>query len=103
VQSFEDLRWRMTRGALDAQDLTLEVAGEDGRPSRQMVLPLSRIEAKDADPQMFRKIGVLAPLTRSEIGEVMAGSARNARACAMAIWCVPSEARPSSTGSNCAR
>ncbi|KQW57472.1 RIP metalloprotease RseP [Variovorax sp. Root411] len=75
VQSFEDLRWRMTRGALDGHDLTLEVAGEGGRPARQLVLPLSRMEAKDADPQMFRKIGVLAPLTRPEIGEVMAGSA----------------------------
>jgi regulator of sigma E protease len=75
VQSFEDLRWRMTRGALDGQDLTLEIAGEGGRPERQVVLPLSRMQAKDADPQMFRKIGVLAPLTRPEIGEVMAGSA----------------------------
>ncbi|RQO45942.1 RIP metalloprotease RseP [Variovorax sp. KBW07] len=75
VQSFEDLRWRMTRGALDGHDLTLEVAGEGGRPSRQVLLPLSRIETRDADPQMFRKIGVLAPLTRPEIGEVMAGSA----------------------------
>ncbi|SDZ31657.1 site-2 protease. Metallo peptidase. MEROPS family M50B [Variovorax sp. YR752] len=75
VQSFEDLRWRMTRGALDGHDLTLEVAGEAGRPARQLVLPLSRMETKDADPQMFRKIGVVAPLTRPEIGEVMAGSA----------------------------
>ncbi len=75
VQSFEDLRWRMTRGALDGHDLTLEVAGQGGQPARTLVLPLSRIEAKDADAQMFRKIGVLAPLTRPEIGEVMAGSA----------------------------
>jgi len=75
VQSFEDLRWRMTQGALDSRDLTLEVDGEDGKPARQLVLPLSRMEAKDADPQMFRKIGVLAPLTRPEIGEVMAGGA----------------------------
>ncbi|MET3494874.1 RIP metalloprotease RseP [Variovorax boronicumulans] len=75
VQSFEDLRWRMTQGALNAHDLTLEVAGENGKPARQLVLPLSRMEAKDADPQMFRKIGLLAPLTRPEIGEVMAGSA----------------------------
>ncbi|MDQ0590873.1 RIP metalloprotease RseP [Variovorax paradoxus] len=75
VQSFEDLRWRMTRGALDGRDLTLEVAGEGGRPGRQVVLPLSLMEAKDADPQMFRKIGVIAPLTRPEIGQVMAGSA----------------------------
>jgi regulator of sigma E protease len=75
VQSFEDLRWRMTRGALGGRDLTLEIAGEGGRPGREVVLPLSRIEAKDADAQMFRKIGVIAPLTRAEIGEVVHGSA----------------------------
>ncbi len=65
----------MTRGALDGRDLTLEIAGEGARPARQIVLPLSRIEAKDADAQMFRKIGIVAPLTRPEIGEVMAGGA----------------------------
>ncbi|NDZ11380.1 RIP metalloprotease RseP [Variovorax sp. WS11] len=75
VQSFEDLRWRITRGALDGRDLTLEIAGEGGRPAREIVLPLSRIAAKDADAQMFRKIGLVAPLTRPEIGEVVAGGA----------------------------
>ncbi|WP_431276352.1 RIP metalloprotease RseP [Variovorax ureilyticus] len=75
VRSFEDLRWRITRGALDRRDLTLEIAGEGGRPARELVLPLSRVEAKDADAQMFRKIGVVAPLTRPEIGEVMPKSA----------------------------
>jgi regulator of sigma E protease len=75
VQSFEDLRWRMTRGALDGRDLTLEIAGEDGRSAREIVLPLSRVGAKDADAQMFRRIGVVAPLTRPEIGELMAGGA----------------------------
>ncbi|MGO4390894.1 RIP metalloprotease RseP [Variovorax sp. M-6] len=75
VQSFEDLRWRMTRGALDGRDLTLEIAGEGGRPARELVLPLSRVEAKDADAQMFRKIGVVTPMTRPEIGEVMPGGA----------------------------
>jgi regulator of sigma E protease len=75
VDSFEDLRWRMTRAALNRRDLTLEIAGEGGRPSRQLLLPLSRIEAKDADAQMFRKIGVIAPLTRPELGDVVAGSA----------------------------
>ncbi|MDR6855196.1 RIP metalloprotease RseP [Variovorax guangxiensis] len=75
VQSFEDLRWRITRGALDGRDLTIEVAGEGGGTAREIVLPLSRIAAKDADAQMFRKIGVVAPLTRPEIGEVVAGGA----------------------------
>ncbi|MDR6535466.1 RIP metalloprotease RseP [Variovorax soli] len=74
VQSFEDLRWRITRGALDGRDLTLEIAGEGGGPAREIALPLSRLGAKDADAQMFRKIGVVAPLTRAEIGEVVAGS-----------------------------
>jgi len=75
VQSFEDLRWRITRGALDGRDLTLEIAGGGERPSRQLVLPLSSVEAKDADAQMFRKIGIVAPLTSPRIGEVMAGGA----------------------------
>lgn len=75
VQSFEDLRWRITRGALDGRDLTLEIAGEGGRPAREVVLPLNRVGAKDADAQMFRRIGVVAPLTRPEIGELMVGGA----------------------------
>lgn len=73
VESFEDLRWRMTRGALDGRDLTMEVAGEGGRPARTLVLPLSRLDAKDADAQLFRKIGVMAPMTRPELGELVAG------------------------------
>ncbi|MBU2407055.1 MAG: RIP metalloprotease RseP [Gammaproteobacteria bacterium] len=75
VRSFEDLRWRMTQSALDGNDLTLEIAGEGGRPDREVLLPLSRIGSKEADAQMFRKIGVIAPLTRPEIGEILAGSA----------------------------
>jgi len=73
VASFEDLRWRMTRGALDGRDLTMEVAGEGGRPARTLVLPLGRLDAKDADAQLFRKIGVISPLTRPELGELVAG------------------------------
>jgi regulator of sigma E protease len=73
VQSFEDLRWRMTRGALDGRDLTLEIAAQDGRLARTVVLPLSRIEARDADAQMFRKIGIVSPLTKPELGELVAG------------------------------
>ncbi|RYF75936.1 MAG: RIP metalloprotease RseP, partial [Comamonadaceae bacterium] len=69
--SFEDLRWRMTRGALDGRDLRVEVA--EGGSVRELVLPLSRMEAKDADAEMFRKIGVLGPLTRPEIGETVSG------------------------------
>jgi len=74
VQSFDDLRWRMTRGVLDGRDLTLEIVAP-AQGTREVVLPLSQLETRDADAQMFRKIGVMAPLTRPEIGEVMAGGA----------------------------
>lgn len=75
LQTFEELRWRITRGALDGRDLTLEIAEDGQGAARRLVLPLSRIQAKDADAQMFRKIGLLSPLTRPELGEVMAGGA----------------------------
>jgi len=75
VRSFEDLRWRMTQGALNGRDLQL-VLGDDASPlTRKIVLPLSQLDAAQADAQLFRKIGILGPWTQPVIGEVMAGSA----------------------------
>lgn len=75
VASFEDLRWQATRAALDGRDLRLEIESAPGRGTRVLVLPLSRMGARDADPQMFAKIGLAAPFTRPVIGEVMADGA----------------------------
>ena len=75
VASFETLRWVLTRGALNGQDVLLEVArGGDG-PAREVRLPLSSLERKDPDAQLFRTIGLVSPLTEPVIGEVMAGGA----------------------------
>lgn len=73
VRSFEDLRWLLTRGALDGHDVRLQVAG-----GREAVLALSSLQAADADAQLFRKIGILGPWTPPVIGEVMEGAARRA-------------------------
>jgi regulator of sigma E protease len=75
VQSFEDLRWRLTQGALDGRDLQLVLGDESGGSSRQVLLALSKLGAAEADAQLFRKIGILGPWTRPVIGEVMAGGA----------------------------
>lgn len=75
VRSFEDLRWRMTQGALNSRDLQLVVGGESGSLTRTVVLPLGKLNAADADAQLFRKIGILGPWTQPVIGEIMAGSA----------------------------
>jgi regulator of sigma E protease len=75
VRSFEDLRWLLTRGALDGRDvrLALEAAGQSGR--REVVLPLTLISAREADASLFRRIGILAPWTQPVIGEVVADGA----------------------------
>jgi regulator of sigma E protease len=45
VRSFEEVRWLLTRGALDGRDLKLEVVDDGRRGSREVVLALSRLDA----------------------------------------------------------
>ena len=80
VRSFEDLRWRLTQGALTGRDVRLAVSRDRhanqsvDAPARDVLLKLSELNASDADAQLFRKIGILGPWTQPVIGEVMAGS-----------------------------
>lgn len=75
VESFEQLRWLLTRGALDSRDVRLAVADSEQGATRELVLPLSQVDASQADAQLFRRVGILGPWTRPVIGDVMPGSA----------------------------
>ncbi|MFE8646734.1 RIP metalloprotease RseP [Sphingomonas sp. NCPPB 2930] len=77
VRSFEDLRWLLTRGALDGQNVRIayRAAGADAGPVRQATLQLDRIGAREADMQLFRKIGIVGPWTPPVLGEVQADGA----------------------------
>ncbi|HMN22212.1 MAG TPA: RIP metalloprotease RseP [Ottowia sp.] len=76
LASFESLRWLLTRGALDAQDVVLEVsASAAGGRTHELVLPLATLRGRDPNPQLFRDIGIVAPLSRPLIGEVLPGGA----------------------------
>ncbi len=76
LQSFEELRWLLTRGALDQRDLRLQLAAPaSGGAARELVLPLSGIEAREADAGLFRRIGVTGPWTQPVIGELVKGAA----------------------------
>ena len=75
VRSFEDLRWRLTQGALNGRDVQLLLADENLASTRTVQLPLSQIDVTQADATLFRKIGLLGPWTQPVIGDVMAGSA----------------------------
>lgn len=73
VRSFEDLRWRLTQGALDGRDLTLVLGGEDGS-ARPVLLALSKLGTTEVDAQLFRKIGISGPWTKPVMGEILVGS-----------------------------
>ena len=80
VRSFEDFRWRLTRGALEGRDLRLlvsrPVAGSGlVAQERLVVLPLSGIVSSDPDAALFRRIGLINPWTQPVLGEVMPNSA----------------------------
>ena len=74
VASFETLRWVLTRGALDGQDVVLDVARDGGR-GREVTLPLSSLATRDPDANLFRAIGIVSPLSQPVMGEIMAGGA----------------------------
>jgi regulator of sigma E protease len=75
VRSFDDVRWLLTRGVLDGRDVRLVFEGHSPGGERELVLPLSRLDARDADAQLLRKVGIVAPWTPALLGDVMAGSA----------------------------
>jgi regulator of sigma E protease len=73
--AFEDLRWLLTRAALEGRDVRLVLAGELGRGEIERLLPLAAMDARDADASLLERIGIVAPLSRPEIGEISAGGA----------------------------
>ena len=75
VRSFEDLRWILTRGALEGEAVRMEVEPVPGALHRQVVLDMAQIDTREADAQLFRKVGIMGPWTRPVLGEIMAGGA----------------------------
>ncbi len=71
VDSFDELRWRLMRAAIEGDDLWLQVAPAGGGASRELRLPLSRLGASDADASLLRRIGIVSPLSQPVIGRVV--------------------------------
>lgn len=75
VSSFEDVRWLLTRGALESKDVQLSVQAGQNNQTRDVTLALAAMGEREADAGLFRRIGLVSPYSRAEIGEVMAGGA----------------------------
>ena len=73
VASLTDLRWQLTRAALDGRDLRLDVMGSSGSGHREVVLALSGLQAGDADAELVRRIGLVSPYSEPVIGDVKPG------------------------------
>jgi regulator of sigma E protease len=78
VRSFDELRWRLTQAALSGSDMRLSVARQEGGATRDVNLLLSKVDVKEVDAAMFQRIGILAPWTEPEMGEIMAAGAAQA-------------------------
>jgi regulator of sigma E protease len=75
IQSMEDLRWLITRGALNNQNVRLVVAASANSLTREVILDLQSLEVKEADAKLFQKIGITGPWTKPILGEVQANGA----------------------------
>ncbi len=73
LKSFEDLRWLLTRSALEGNNVRLEIADQGGRRIREIVLPLNQIQVGEAASQLSQKIGLVGPFTAPLIGETLPG------------------------------
>lgn len=69
LRSFEELRWLLTRAALDGHDVRLQLDGPGAQ--RELLLPLANLDVREADAQLFRQIGIVSPWTEPVIAEVM--------------------------------
>ncbi len=75
IQSMEDLRWLITRGALNGDNVRLAVARSADAPARDVILDLEQLDVKEVDAQLFQKIGITGPWTKPVLGDMQADSA----------------------------
>jgi regulator of sigma E protease len=78
VVSFEDFRWWLTRGALEAQPLRIAYLTAEGGAPRETTLSFQSLDVSHADASMFRTIGFVAPQSPARIAELVSGGAAEA-------------------------
>jgi regulator of sigma E protease len=72
VQSLSELRWQITQALLSGQDLRLNVSDAQGKGTRSLNLPLSRLASRETDAATFKLIGLGAPFSEPVLGDVKA-------------------------------
>jgi regulator of sigma E protease len=79
IQSMEDLRWLVTRAALNGQNVRLTVSKTPDSASQEVILNLDKLDAHEVDTQLFQNIGITWPWTKPILGDMQAdGAAKKA-------------------------
>lgn len=79
IESFDAFRWHLTRAALERQDLRVEYTERSGSVLRLTRLALSELGQDGTDDTlMLQRIGLAAPLSVAQLGELVAGGAAQA-------------------------
>ena len=78
VVSFDDFRWWLTRGALEHRNVQIECAREPSHGRTLITLALSGVDARTADAQLFRNIGITGPYSEPRVDEVLPDGAAQA-------------------------
>jgi regulator of sigma E protease len=73
LRSMADLRWQLTRAAMDQRDVQLEVTDRDGRAHRTVTLPLSSVEGREVDSGFIRRIGLAGGFSEPVLGAIRPG------------------------------
>lgn len=75
VRSMTDLVWQVTRAVLRGETLHLRVTDSRGQHERGVVLPLDRVEGRDVDSQLMRRVGLGGVFSEPVMGEIKPGGA----------------------------
>jgi regulator of sigma E protease len=78
VASFDDLRWQLAQAALHGQDVRLVLGVGAGARTREVTLGFAAQPANDVDAELFRRIGIVGPMTLPELGEILPDGAAQA-------------------------
>jgi len=78
VVSFDDLRWQLAQAALQGDDARLVLGNATGAVTRDVTLGFGQERANDVDAALFRRIGIVGPMTRPELGQILPDGAAQA-------------------------
>jgi regulator of sigma E protease len=73
VASLSDLRWQVTQAVLRGERLHLMVSDGGNRRGRELALELDKVDSREVDAALMKRIGIGAAFSEPLLGEIKAG------------------------------